>query len=57
MWSIGLVFPIGGGCFLVLGITSRRILVGRFSIYRVDVLRKLRALFSDVYEAYFEGRG
>jgi hypothetical protein len=32
-------------------------LSGAFSIYRVDVLRKLRALFSDVYEAYFKGRG
>jgi hypothetical protein len=29
---------------------------GAFSIYRVDVLRKLGAPFSDVYEAYFDDK-
>jgi len=31
-------------------------LSGAFSIYRVDVLRKLGAPFSDVYEAYFDDK-
>jgi GT2 family glycosyltransferase len=29
---------------------------GGFSIYRVDVLRKLGTPFSDVYEAYFDDK-
>jgi len=36
---------------------ERLYLSGAFSIYRVDVFRKLGAPFSDVYEAYFEERG
>jgi GT2 family glycosyltransferase len=31
-------------------------LSGAFSIYRVDVLRKLGAPFADVYEAYFDDK-
>jgi GT2 family glycosyltransferase len=58
MWSIGLVFLIlyRGRLFSCAGDYEPSYLSGAFSIYRVDVLRKLGAPFSDVYEAYFDDK-
>jgi hypothetical protein len=46
-----------GRLFSCAGDCEPSYLSGAFSIYRVDVLRKQVVPFSDVYEAYFEGRG
>ena len=52
MGRVFLVLCIRDGFFLVQGLRAV-VFEGAFSIYRVDVLRKLGAPFSDVYEAYF----
>jgi GT2 family glycosyltransferase len=50
----GLSYPVcRGRPFSCAGDYEPSYLSGAFSIYRVDVLRKLGAPFSDVYEAYF----
>jgi hypothetical protein len=51
----GLSYPVcRGRLFSCAGDYEPSYLSGAFSIYRVDVLRKLGAPFSDVYEAYFD---
>jgi len=53
----GLSYPVcRGRLFSCAGDYEPSYLSGAFSIYRVDVLRKLGAPFADVYEAYFDDK-
>ncbi|MFZ8788408.1 MAG: glycosyltransferase family 2 protein [Acidilobaceae archaeon] len=53
----GLSYPVcRGRPFSCAGDYEPSYLSGAFSIYRVDVLRKLGTPFSDVYEAYFDDK-
>jgi GT2 family glycosyltransferase len=53
----GLSYPVcRGRLFSCAGDYEPSYLSEAFSIYRVDVLRKLGTPFSDVYEAYFDNK-
>jgi GT2 family glycosyltransferase len=53
----GLSYPVcRGRPFSCAGDYEPSYLSGAFSIYRVDMLRKLGVPFSDVYEAYFDDK-